>query len=444
MQSKNTLDKLLAIMIIAVSLITLLHVLRLKQSPILPTYDLYQHIIDSKNPNPINPLNHLITHDYKFYYRIIPFIAGIVSIVFIYIILKKILRNNYHILFSILIFVLSPNFIYLFGIYNSVFLFFALLLLSVAFLLYDNYLSAAILFIISFFINQELYIVILLLLLIIFDRLKSKNIIIPLIGIVLGTIIFINLNGSILTSLTIDKLIQYYISDFGADPGLGIFSVFIGIIGIIISWKDKKNHTIFYYTIISLALMSLYNTLILIFLDMLLIFYGGYALSILLKSRWSSPILKNYVLILAICGLLFSSGSYIKRLSEAGPYYPEILSLKWLKTKNKSIVLSHYEYGFLIEAISEFESYTDKSYFLHSKDRTRIQLSNEIFQSRNLNKIKRFFDTSDIRYIWINKAMKQGQVWEKSEQGIVLILENSREFKKIYNYLGIEIWEYED
>ena len=53
-----------------------------------------------------------------------------------------------------------------------------------------------------------------------------------------------------------------------------------------------------------------------------------------------------------------------------------------------------------------------------------------------------FFETNKINYVWINKKMKDGQVWEKEDEGSLLIIKNSLNFKKIYDYGEVEIWKY--
>ena len=305
-------------------------------------------------------------------------------------------------------------------------------------LLKQNHFLAGLFLLGSFLFNQNYIFIVILILIIFLERTKSKNIIIPLISILITTFVFTKLNNY--NSLNFYDLIKYYISDFGAIFGLGIFSIILFLIGFFLTWKDKSKNIMLYIIIFSLAIMSLFSKDILVFLDLIISFLAGNALFYLYKRKWESDILKNYVIILIFCGLIFTYGSYVNRISESGPYENEFNSLIWLSQQEKGKILSSYEYGFFISSISGYESYTNFDYYLNSKDKERIKETNLVFQSRNLDEIKEFFYNKNLTYIWINSEMKKN-IWKKEDQGILLMLKNSRYFSKIYDY-DVEIWKF--
>jgi hypothetical protein len=243
--------------------------------------------------------------------------------------------------------------------------------------------------------------------------------------------------------LTFHSLAINYFSDFGASIGIGVFSYILGIIGLVLSWKNKKEYAIVYCGLLVLCIYSIFSSMMLLFFDMVFSFFGGLAFVKLLNGNWQSSTLKNYVILLSLCGLIFSSGSFINRFSQSGPDTREIVSLEWLKNKitNQEKVFSYYEYGFLIHAYSGAEVYTDKRYYQSSKDKIRIIASQDIFNSRDLKYILTFLNKNNLEYIWINKRMKNGEVWSKNDDGLLLVLANSINFKRIYNYKDIEIWQ---
>jgi hypothetical protein len=294
----------------------------------------------------------------------------------------------------------------------------------------------------AFLFNAKLFIIIILLLIVIFEKTKSKSLFAPLMGLVGACYIFISISKpGFPTTLSAHYLITTYVADLGATYGFGVFGLIPATVGLILSWKKKKENAILYYAIFGLAICSLYDVKLLLFIDLILAYYAGLAIYHLWKSKWVSDVLKNYVVLLIFCGLIFSAGSFINKLAETGPNYAEVLSLKWLKKNYESgKVLSHFEYGFLIEGISGAEAYINKKYYLLSADKTKVVESNEIFGSRDFNIIALFLSKNNIRYIWINSKMKQGQIWDSKDDGILLILQNSNNFIKIYDYLGIEIW----
>ena len=198
-------------------------------------------------------------------------------------------------------------------------------------------------------------------------------------------------------------------------------------------------------SIISLFIITLIDKRFLVFCELLLIYFGGFALFSIIKTKWNSDELKHYILTIILCGLIFSSGSYIKRMSEIGPVKSEIDSLEWLEFQNpKGIVLSSFEYGDFIHSVSGFEVLLNNKYHRTSKDQIKIYESENIFQSRTLSEIVSFFEKEEISYIWINQNMKNGQVWSNSEQGILLVLKNSKYFSRIYDHKNVEIWTFKN
>ena len=232
-------------------------------------------------------------------------------------------------------------------------------------------------------------------------------------------------------------VVTEFFSDFGANLGIGIFSFILSIIGFIISWENKKSNFIFYMLIFCLIILILFDKDMVFFLNILLVYYSASGFRYLMERKWDSEVLKTYLIIIFICGIIFSSGSFIKKISVAGPYQEELASFDSM-TK-KGAVFSHYKFGYVIKQLSGHEPLTDYSYYINSENKEKIILSEKIFMSRDYNEIKSFFDRYDIKYVWINKEMKSGLVWKKEDEGLLLVLESN--FKKIYNYKDVEIWE---
>ncbi|MBR9691538.1 hypothetical protein GOV06_02025, partial [Candidatus Woesearchaeota archaeon] len=84
----------------------------------------------------------------------------------------------------------------------------------------------------------------------------------------------------------------------------------------------------------------------------------------------------------------------------------------------------------------------DSEIYLIKSLNTKFNDSNTTFYSRNLKTTRSILDKYNIRYIWIDPKMKQGQVWTREEQGILFLFRNSETFKKLYSKDDIEIWEY--
>lgn len=409
----------LIVLIISALLLFTFHFFRLLKTDIAPLYD--QHAYDN--------INHLI-----------PFAVSFLNIILLYFILEKLLKEKDLRLPIMIMLVMSPVFLFVYGTQNGIFFPLVFLLFGAYLLLSQNYLLGGLSLIGSFLLNQNFSFVIIVLLVIFIEKVKSKNLALPAALLMLLAVVY-SLLYKINISSSIHLLFTEYIADFGANIGIGIFSLVLAFLGFLISWKDKSQNAIIYMSIAVLAFMSLFNSLYVVFVDLGIAFFSGYGLFYLYNRKWASENLKNYVLVLILCTLIFTSGSYIKRISESGPYHEEVLSLEWLSEQEEGLVLSDYRYGFLIRKFSSFEPYTDMDYY-SSSDKSRIRRTDYIFQSRELEDISAFLGNNNIKYIWISAEMKD-EIWASSEDGILLILQNSRHFERIYNFKGVEIWKYD-
>ena len=445
-------NRVFLVLILSALLLTFFHIGNLFKQPYMQGYDSYYHLSTIKNLKEGNiatdiitiyPLDMILSNlDYTdFYIRFLPFILSFLNLILIISILKKICNDNQQIFLTLLFFIASPFFIYTYGTYNETALPVFFLLISANFLLRNKYLISTIPLALSFLSNQNFFIAIILLLVILYDRLKGKSVLIPLITITGITYIYTFVNNPVIENFSPFSILSLYISDFGLYAGLGIFNIILAFMGILISWERKKDYSIIYFSLISLFISVLYNKNMLVFIHIMLAYFSGYAFTKIYNSKWQSSILKNYLLLLIVCGVIFSTVSYMNKFSSEGPNNDEIISLKWLSDKEGN-VLSHHKYGFLIDYYSGKKTYTDQRYYYNSKDKLKIRNAEKIFATRNLDEVSSFLINENIKYIWINEEMKSGLVWRKTDEGILLLLKNSDSFTLAYKRNEVEIWQF--
>jgi hypothetical protein len=232
-----------------------------------------------------------------------------------------------------------------------------------------------------------------------------------------------------------------FVTDFGSDYGVGVFGILTASIGIFLFLRSKEKDMTPLWILLMLGYFSLYDKLFLVFLEIFAAYFSGYGIVKILYGNWESSILKNYVALLIFCGLVFSAGSYLNKNYGSGADYGERISVDWLKNNADpdKIVLSHYEFGYLLSTSGK-DAFTDKDYFLYSKEKGRINESADFFMGRDLKKTSAFLKKNNIKYIWVNKAMKDYLVWKKDKEGVLFTLENSVSFRKAYSYLDVDIW----
>lgn len=442
------IKEIVVLLIIGSVLLIFLHVLRTTSINTLPLYEQYEHIYNVKqyetnNIQIYSPIDYMFKFQNNLLslFRIIPFIFGFFNTIILYVILKKYLNKKQK-FFTILIAILSPSFLFLYGTQNSAYLPIFLIEIGILLINKQKYLFGLLSFLLAVIFNPIFIYIIILFLIISYDNKKSKNSLLTIIGIIILTY-FLYLFNNVKTEFSIYGMLINFISDFGANIGIGLFSIVLCILGLYSSWSNKSKNKVIYVSMISLIIISTFNQNMIFILNLLISYFGALGLLSIINRKWESEILKNYVIILLFCGLIFSSGAYIKKISDIGPNNYEIDSLRWLNNNNNGKkVLSDYKYGFLIKSYSNLDTYTDNRYYQYSKEKTKINISNQIFMSRDIQEITNFFDRENIGYIWVNYDMKNGGIWDKENQGILLLLNTNRNFEKIYDGKDIRIWHY--
>ncbi|MBD3203620.1 hypothetical protein GF327_04955 [Candidatus Woesearchaeota archaeon] len=453
---------LLILIILSGVILISIHFFRGKSNPYLPGYKTYKHLYNAQRFNNFSGLeNPLFFGEKDLNYDLVdffislflekqlimkftPFILGVLSSLIYFLVLKKLNCTEELSFIATVIFSISPVFIYSFSVFNEYFIIAFLTLLSIYLLLTDKYFFSLLIFCMIIIIDLSSLIIPLLILFTYIYNFKPKKSInmIFLFMIISFTLVNVFENNGI----NIVKFLNFYrnhVTDLGADFGFGIFSIALSLIGLLISWRKKTRFSLYYFVIAILGIYSVYYPGFLIFLEFFLCFFAAIAFIKLKNLKWQLSILKEYALLLIICGLFFSSVSYINRAVSFPPHINEIQSLKWLQNNSDqgSIIFSHYTNGNLIQAVSKRPVITDIEYYESSRDRIRIKDSESIYYSRDLIVTKSLLNKYNISYIWINPVMKN-KVWETSDQGLLFLMKNSRIFTNIYLEENIEIWKY--
>jgi len=223
--------------------------------------------------------------------------------------------------------------------------------------------------------------------------------------------------------------------------GFGIFSVLLAVVGFISTWKQKYSYWQLYLGVSFAYVAALWldqnpNA----YLGFVVAFFAGLGFMALVKMKWQLTRLRDLTLLLVVCGMLFSSISYAKRLVESQPDQGIVEALEFLKTQEQGIVLSYYSYGYWIEYFSGKPAFVDDTPTSNTK--MSLNVSQEIFASRNLRYTKALLDSYNISYIFIDDRMKSGLVWVKEEEGLLFLFRNNETFKNIYSNPDTELWGY--
>ena len=160
-----------------------------------------------------------------------------------------------------------------------------------------------------------------------------------------------------------------------------------------------------------------------------------------MKGKWEIKPLRKLTLLFLIYGLLFSSISYIGRVSVSEPDKDVQRALEWLNdnTNEDDVIFSHYSKGFWIEYWADRPVITD-GLFNYNDAKQKLEYSDTLLHSRNTETIGKLMDKYDVKYIFVDKKMKKGQIWDKKE-GLWYAFRNNQTFKSVYYKDEVEIWK---
>ena len=378
-----------------------------------------------------------------------PFVAGLLSTILFYLLLKEFKINLKKRFFTLLILLLSPAFIYTFGTSNEFCISISLILFGTYLFLKSDRLYGISLFIFltsAFFNMLNLLIVIFLLILLSennYSKKKNTNLAIFFISLLsLSYYAFMYYSTNLVFRVIEFNTFRDFISDLGGIIGLSIFALILAIIGLIITWKRKQKLKKVYVLIVILFLIGLYSNHVVIYLNFIFAIFGGIAFARIVKRDWEIKILKNITILLILCGLLFSAISYTNRMILSSPDADIKEALVWLKynSEEEALVFSHYTKGSWIEYWSDRPVLTD-SLFNYENPGQKLEDSNELLYYRDLDKTKELLNKYNIKYIFVDDEMKSGQVWIKKE-GLWYSFRNNETFKSVYTKNKAQIYEY--
>lgn len=378
---------------------------------------------------------------------LIPFLLGISSLILFYFIFSEFNINEKQIFFSGILLILSPPFIYTFSSYtmypflvffNLLFLFFyiknmkILSFLAIIPTIFISLPSVFLTLIILFFVYQ-------------FNIKDKKEILIlaSSISLISIAVYFIYYFSSFVPNNMFffhRNIFTRLISGFGANVGVSIFHLVLAFIGLLVI-KTKEKRFPNYIVLFSSLLLSVFFNLILIFFNFFICLLASYALFEIYNKKWEIDVLKNITLILIVYGLLFSSFSFQTRLLNSSPTSEEISALTYLKDQPNGVVLSHFSNGYQIEYFSKKQVILDQRIYTLSDGVEKLNESNTLFYSRNLENTKSLLQKNNVSYIFINEEMKDGEIWDRRNQGLLFILDKSNDFQKIYDKNNVEIWK---
>ncbi len=376
---------------------------------------------------------------------ILPLALGIGSALMFYFLLKKFNMDSVEGFAALFVLIISPAFVYTFSISTNHSLSLFLILFSAwAYMKKGTLQKIAFLsFTVASIINMfNGFILLLLLIMIIIKKKKNQKHIFFTIMILALIAFFIQPPLTSIYQQTTNNIMTETISDLGAHIGFGVFMIILCAFGMIWSWCNKKEvYPLYIIPIFIFIAANFTGAETLIYAAPIISVFCAMGIRKIKDFEWELEPLKHLTILVIICGLLFSSISYIAELPNFNPNVDVIDALDTLKEKyDGGIAISHHSNGYYIENAG-IKVLIDSHMNSIKNINEKIMDTHTLFFTRDLEEAKEIFEKYDIKYIVIDERMKQGLVWEEDEQGLLFLFRNTETFKKLQTPQKIDIYE---
>ncbi len=232
-----------------------------------------------------------------------------------------------------------------------------------------------------------------------------------------------------------DRGILQYISDLGGTYGFSIFALMLAIVGAILIWEHKQKYYGAYAVFMIFLISSFFFPGMLVFANILVSGLAGVALASLAQRKWELKFLRQSALLVLFCGLLFSSISHAVILADMPPTMSFFKAVEF----KPGVILTHEKYGFWIESAGH-TAVIDQLWKELPDAEDRIWDTAALFSSTDLQKTKTLLGKYNITYILITPEMQHGLLWEREQEGLDFLVENSETFKKLETGSNTKVW----
>ena len=382
--------------------------------------------------------------------KILPVIFGMLTIISLFLLLKRFRLLDSQIISAVIIFLLSAPFIYISSISSPLVVVILLSILGFYFFSFHSkiglVLSVFCFSLIPFFMLLYGFIIMALLLIyvLIIDRRQLKKALVIFSFFLLIYSYFIIFLGPInISDFNVNETIEFPIAEFGAAYGISLFGLILSLFGLY-KLYFKKQVKIFLYLLLPILLFLSVKYLELVpLVNILVSVLAGIGFVNLYKMKWESQLIKKVTLVVLVISIVASSLIYVNRLTTINPSVGLIDGVNYLERIGgpTDTVFAHYSLGYYINYAGK-KDVTD-SYFLYAPNfKKRVYDSNRFFYSEDVALIDKFIKDYSIDYVLFDKDTYNLIYGEKDRNRYLpFFLSNYKRFKLVFNNTEVSIWK---
>lgn len=383
-----------------------------------------------------------------FILNILPVILGVLAFLLFYSILKQGEFENNTLLYSAIILISSPLYIYTFSTLNPESFYIVIFLTSILLYLKNNPLSILFSALMAF-LNVPFFIVLSIFFFIhklsfSYMKMQSKywwaNIISGLAAI--GIYYYFIGVPDIFSQAFLNTSISELFITTGGIKGYSIIFIVLAATGLFAFWKRSFYRLLMYLLVAALFVASFYYIPLRILFIFMIVVFSGKALSNLVSRHWKLAALKDVTILIIICIILFSTIVFTtSQIGFASDQKLEGINFLSSVRANK-VIFSHEENGFMIQEVQKRKTFLDSKSIFYDDYESRTRTSNILYYSRDLVQIEEELQKNNIDHIFVSKDMFNGLVWNSPDDGALFIYKNSKKFIKVFENEEVTIYRY--
>jgi hypothetical protein len=231
------------------------------------------------------------------------------------------------------------------------------------------------------------------------------------------------------------RAVSEYISDLGGTYGFSIFALLLAVVGAVLIWEHKRKYYGAYALFMLFLISSFFFPGLLVFANVLVSGLAGVALASLAQRKWELKFLRQAALLVLFCGLLFSGISHAVILADTPPTQTFFKAIEF----PPGTIFTHEQYGFWVEAAGH-KAVTDPLWKELAEPEERAWDTAALFSSTDPKKTNALLKKYNVTHLLITPEMEHGLVWEREEQGLDFLVENSETFKKLETGSNIAVY----
>jgi hypothetical protein len=228
------------------------------------------------------------------------------------------------------------------------------------------------------------------------------------------------------------------IAEFGVPMGISFLYVSLAIFEGLLRWSEHRSRGASAMLFALLALASYYPAA-LVGAGLAVAPFAALFVLRLLKRRWALREVRIFTLLLLLCSFLFLIITHLGVLRSQEPSRALVQTLAALPP-DSGVVLSPAELGPMVESISGHPVLLSADTCAHSKELCAD--IDRLYRARRLADAQEPLDKHHIAYLLITREMRDGRVWNRDDEGLLFLLQNSGRFAKLASDARYELWRY--